>query len=184
MLLMPQIIGRARTGIVPVTTGKTIDATWDTYSVDYADAVNLTAMWMRAYCGLSSTDSGVIVSSGGVGLGMALYAYDGSLYFQCGNGHDYGDDVDRGEVSWVISSTDPVIEVYADTSGCELYIDGILVDSQTYSVAQISGADEGQLGGYLDTVDLAMPTTRLGNGYVEHPYTGSIEKVEFFDLAY
>jgi len=185
VLFIPQfMVDEPVTPVTPVTAGKTIDATWDTYHYDYSDASSLSAMWMRAYSTLSQTDSGIIVSSGGDVWGMVLYASDGSLYFQCGNGDNFGNTVDRGEVSWVISSANPVIEVYADRTKCELYIDGALVDSQTYSAYQVAGDGQGQLGGYLDDVDSSVPYTRLGKSHVEHPYTGSIEKVEFFELVH
>ena len=136
--------------VTPVTDGMTLTASWTDFSTGYNDLVNAVTASVRVDVTINtSTDSGVLMESGGTGSGLVLYVYAGVLYFQCGNGGAFGTTADTAEVSYTLPAGefDYVIEWSADVSNAVLYVNGVNVDSQLYSNSELGGADLGKSGG-------------------------------------
>jgi hypothetical protein len=134
--------------IVPVTAGMTLTASWVTRGTAYSTLGSATSASVRVDATILNTDDGILMEAGGTGAGLILYTFGGFIYFQCGNGTAFGTAANRAEVSYElpVGTTSPVIEWSADTSKAVLYINGQEVDSQTFSNASISGADNGTIG--------------------------------------
>lgn len=130
-----------------VTVGMTLDASWTDPSTDYNDLVNLNSGSARVdVTGLQTNADGILMESGGSGTGLLLYAFSGTIYFQCGVGTVAGPGASTGEVSWPIVAGDYVIEWSADRTACALYINGELIDTDTYTNTGLAGGDLGTVG--------------------------------------
>ena len=97
---------------------------------------------------IDSNSEGVIFESGGTGRGVVLYAFDGTLYCQAGQGNVAGGTI---EVSWTIPSTlsktkktevGVSFDVSTTPSRARLFIDGVEVYSTTSGATpSLSGPD-------------------------------------------
>ena len=97
---------------------------------------------------IDSNSEGVIFESGATGRGVVLYAFDGTLYCQAGQGNVAGGTI---EVSWTIPSTlsktkktevGVSFDVSATPSRARLFIDGVEVYSTTSGATpSLSGPD-------------------------------------------
>jgi len=166
--------------IEPVTQGMTLTEAWTTRGTAYNTLGNATSASVRVDATISNTDSGILMESGASGLGLILYVYSGVLYFQCGKGNGYGTVSDRAEVSYVlpIGESDYIIEWSADTSNAVLYVNGLLIASQTFSVFQITGGDGGTLGEVKGLVAVNRGGWTTNGAGV---YTNTITKCDIFN---
>jgi hypothetical protein len=165
--------------VIPVTDGMTLTAAWTIRGESYSQLVDAIAASVRVDATVADTDSGVLMEAGGAGIGLVLYIYGGVLYFQCGSGTPYGTDVDRAETSYTlpVGAYDYVIEWSADTSNAALYVNGVLVDSQTFSESTLSGGDLGTVGRTRSTVAV----NRGGwSGDGDANFTGTITRCDVF----
>ena len=166
--------------IEPVTQGMTLTEAWTTRGTSYSALQNATSASVRVDATISNTDDGILMESGGSGLGLVLYVYNGILYFQCGKGDAYGTFSGRAEVSYTlpVGESDYIIEWSADTSNAVLYVNGLVVGSQTFSYHSVSGAGTGTLG----EVDTGVAVNRGGwttDG--SGVYTNTITKCDIFN---
>jgi hypothetical protein len=146
--------------VTPATSGLTVDAVWTDRSAagESLDFSNVTSASAAVYLTLNSTDTGVILEGGGSSIGLALYAFGGVIYFQCGNGPGFLPAADKGVTSWTIPNANDaeyLIEWSANaTSGyAELFINGVSVDvSASYSFSKLAGIDYGGLGSVFSSI--------------------------------
>jgi hypothetical protein len=170
----------ALSGIIPVTNGMTLSASWVTRGTIYTTLSPATAASVRVDAVISNTDTGILMESGGTGEGLVLYVFAGELYFQCGDGSAFGTAANRAEVSYTLpaGTIQPVIEWSAENGNAVLYIDGVLVDSQAFTSTNICGADNGTVG----QVSAAVAVNRGGwtsNG--DGDFTGEINGCFIFN---
>jgi hypothetical protein len=164
-----------RYGYQYATIGMTIDATWNTIGTAYTTLDDATSASVKVYCNFDKDDTGILMEHGGSAYGLVLYIYNETLYFQCGEGGTAGGDSDTGEVSYTVTNTtaqDFIIEWSADTSGCALYVDGELQDTDVFSASKIAGGNDGTIG----QVYSAVPVNRGSSG----SFTGTVTKAEIF----
>jgi hypothetical protein len=146
--------------IVPATSDLTVNSVWTdrSSSGQSLDFSNVTHASVAVYLTLNSADTGVILEGGGDGAGLALYAFGGVIYFQCGNGPGFLPASNKGVTSWTIpNATDAeyLIEWSANSSTgyAELFINGVSVDvSASYSFGKLAGIDYGGLGSVFSTI--------------------------------
>ena len=131
-----------------VTKDMTITQSWTVRGDAYNGLESATVASVRVDATISNTDDGILMEAGATTSGLILYIYNGALYFQCGNGGNYGTQPNRAEVSYTlpVGESDYIIEWSADTSNAVLYINGLAVGSQTFSNLQLAGADNGTVG--------------------------------------
>jgi hypothetical protein len=147
-------------GIIPVTTGLTVNAVWTDRSAAGQSLAfsNVTHASVAVYLTLNSADTGVILEGGGSSIGLALYVFSGVLYFQCGNGPGFVAASDKGVTSWTIPNANDaeyLIEWSANSSTgyAELFINGVSVDvSASYSFSKLAGIDYGGLGSVFSSI--------------------------------
>jgi len=166
--------------IEPVTQGMTLTEAWTTRGTAYNTLQNTTSASVRVDATISNTDDGILMESGGSGLGLILYVYSGVLYFQCGGGSAYGTASDRAEVSYTlpVGEADYIIEWSADTSNAVLYVNGLVVGSQAFSESKLAGSDDGTLGEVHNVVPVNRGGwTTEGAGV----YTNTITKCDIFN---
>jgi len=164
----------------PVTAPMTLTEAWTTRGTAYSTLQNATSASVRVDATISNTDDGILMEMGADAIGLILYVYSGVLYFQCGDGSAYGTASNRAEVSYTlpVGEADYIIEWSADTSNAVLYVNGLLIASQTFSVFQITGGDVGTLG----EVNNLVPVNR--GGWVTDGsgvYTNTITKCDIFN---
>jgi hypothetical protein len=142
------------------TDGMNLTREWLVGTTAYSDLANTTAASVRVDATISDSDTGVLMESGGSGLGLILCVYAGVLYFQCGDGGDFGTSSDRAETSYTLpaGTSDYVIEWSANTSNSVLYVNGLKVDEQAYISSLISGSNPGATG----RIELASAKNRGG----------------------
>ena len=163
----------------PVTTLMTLTEAWTTSGTGYSTLGSATSASVRVDATISNTDDGILMEAGGSGSGAVLYVHSGVLYFQCGRGGVYGTDSDTAEVSYTlpVGEFDYIIEWSADTSNAVLYVNGLLVASQTFSNSVLSGTDDGTLG----RVETAVAANRGGwTSDGSGVYTNTITKCDVF----
>jgi hypothetical protein len=156
-----RVIEVAAQGLYPVTTDMTLTASWAEVDPNGHSALgSATAASIRVDATISDTTEGILMESGAASNGVVLYVYDGVLYFQCGNGSAFGTSTNRAETSYVLPSGtfDYVVEVSADITNSVMYIDSVLVDSQTFSNGSVCGSDNGRIYGIFN----ATPVNRGG----------------------
>lgn len=111
--------------------------------------------WFRATLDISPTDTGIIFEVGGSTTGIIIYAYNGKLYVQAGNGASFGPAANRFEIEWTITgSGSRLLEVIIDrTLGLILSIDGQFVAYKTGSITgQLAQNNSGRFSGGSGTV--------------------------------
>ena len=166
--------------IEPVTQGMTLTEAWTTRGTAYSTLGNTTSASVRVDATISNIDDGVLMEAGGSGQGTILYVYSGVLYFQCGDGSAYGTASDRAEVSYTLPTGEfrYIIEWSADTSNAVLYVNGLLVGSQTFSDDRLAGSDDGTVGEIWNSVVVNR------GGWVPGDlgtYTNTITKCDIFN---
>lgn len=82
---------------------------------------------------------------------MLLYPHNGTLYFQAGNGNNFGQAANntRAEVSYTIPASGRyIIEVHGSNTADQgiLYINGTEVDSAAFTAGALGGIDGGAAG--------------------------------------
>ncbi len=167
--------------ITPVTQGMTLTEAWVTRGTGYTALANANDASVRVDATISNTDSGILMESGGAGDGLVLYVFAGVLYFQCGNGSAFGTTGDRAETSYVlpVGEADYIIEWSADSSSkAVLYVDGVLVDSETLSNSNLGGADAGTVGRVISQVAVNRGGWVAGGS---GDYTNTITKCDIFN---
>lgn len=134
--------------VTPVTNGMALTQAWVTRGTTYSSLISATAASARVDATISNTDSGILMETGAIGFGLVFYVYAGVLYFQCGDGAAFGTSASRAEVSYTLPSGEfaYVVEWSADGTNAVLYVNGSLVDSQTYSGSFLAGTDAGTVG--------------------------------------
>jgi hypothetical protein len=163
----------------PVTTLMTLTEAWTTSGTGYSTLGSATSATVRVDATISNADDGILMESGGSGSGAVLYVHSGVLYFQCGRGSVYGTDYDTAEVSYTlpVGEFDYIIEWSADTSNAVLYVNGLLIASQTFSSSELAGTDAGTLG----RVESAVAANRGGwTSDGSGVYTNTITKCDVF----
>jgi hypothetical protein len=157
-----------------------LTAAWATRGTGYSTLSNTTASSVRVDAKISNTDDGILMEAGASTLGLILYVYNGVLYFQCGDGTAYGTANNRAEVSYTlpVGESDYIIECSADTSNAVLYVNGLVVGSQTFSEAFVGGTNDGTVG----QVEFAAAVNR-GGWIVDGSglYTNTITKCDIFN---
>jgi hypothetical protein len=140
--------------VTPVTDGMTLTASWVTRGTAYDTLSNAESASVRVDATISNTDAGILMEAGGVGEGLVLYVFAGVVYFQCGDGTAFGSSAATAETSYALPAGeyDYIIEGSANISNSVLYINGVEVDSQTFSNSKISGANDGTIGQVMSTV--------------------------------
>ena len=166
-------------GVTPVTDGMTLTASWVTRGTAYSTLGNASAASVRVDATIANTDTGILMEAGGSSIGLALYAFNGVLYFQCGDGSSFGAGARRAELSYTlpVGTITPIIEWSANTSNAVLYIDGIEVDSQTFTESAIAGNDAGTIG---RVVSFAAVNRGGWESNGEGDYTNAITKCDIF----
>jgi len=166
--------------IEPVTQGMTLTEAWTTRGTAYSTLGNTTSASVRVDATISNTGSGILMESGATGRGVVLYVYSGVLYFQCGTGSAYGTASNRAEVSYAlpVGEFGYIIEWSADTSNAVLYVNGVKVDSQTFSLFEITGSDNGTLGEVNNIVAVNRGGWTTDGAGV---YTNTITKCDIFN---
>ena len=174
------IVRRILRTSTPVTQGMTLTAAWVTRGASYATLDSATSASVRVDATISNTDTGILMESGGSGVGLVLYVYAGILYFQCGNGAGVGTVGDRAETSYTlpVGEGDYIVEWSADTSNSVLYVNGVVVDSQVFSNTLLSGSDSGTVGEVKSAVAVNRGSWVTSGGGV---YTNTITKCDIFD---
>jgi len=135
----------------------TVTEVWEDRVTDYKGASSKTAFSGRVYLSIDADDVGIIAEAGGNGVGFILYAYEGRLYLQHGDGGSFGDAVDRIEVSAPIPGGASVLEFScggkgffgSNTGKAALYADGVLIASKVstaHTENQAGGSNSGGLG--------------------------------------
>jgi hypothetical protein len=153
------VYGR-QNGVTPATSGLTVNAVWTDQSASGSreELSGLASASAAVYLTLNNTDSGIIIEAGGPGVGLALYAFGGVVYFQCGDGGAFTPASNRGATSWTIpnaADVDYLLEWSAngETGYAELFVDGVSVDvSASYTNSTVSGGNEGGLGRVFDLI--------------------------------
>lgn len=167
--------------IKPVTQGMTLSESWSNTYVHYETLKAATTASARVDATISGTDSGILMESGGSTYGLVLYVYDGVLYFQCGDGTDFGATSNRAEISYTlpVGQFNYIVEWSADTSSnAVLYVNGVIVGSQTFNYAFLAGNDRGTVGRMANAVaDNRGGWTSSGSGV----YTNTITKCDIFN---
>jgi hypothetical protein len=137
-----------RSVITPVTDGMTLTAAWTVRGTNYYELAAAQSASVRVDATIDSSDSGILMEAGASASGLIFYVHGGKIYFQCGTGNAAGTMSNRAETSYTlpVGEFDYVVEWSADTSNNVLYVNGVLVDSQTYNHNQIAGTDEGTIG--------------------------------------
>ena len=166
--------------ITPVTQGMTLTAAWVTRGTAYTTLDSVTNASARVEATIANTDSGILMESGATGSGLILYVYAGVLYFQCGDGGAVGTAVDRAETSYTlpVGTADYIVEWSANTSNAVLYVNGVIVDTQTFSEPTICGTNDGTVGRVADSAAANRGGwVNDGNG----DYTNTITKCDIFN---
>jgi hypothetical protein len=172
-------IFRVLAGIVPVTSGMTLTASWTVRGDAYTELASSTSASVRVDATIDNSNDGILMEAGATGAGLILYVYSGVLYFQCGSGSSFGTSSDRAETSYTlpIGQDNYIVEWSANADNAVLYVNGAIVDSQTYSNTLIAGSDAGTVG----QVNSVSPVNRGGwtsNGQGNFPNT--ITKCDIF----
>lgn len=156
----------------PVTDDLSLTVKWDDPAVAYTALSNTSEYSASMVADLSTSGDGVLMESGGTGLGVILYTYQGVLYYQAGDGMGFGsNNGNRVEISWPIVDGRYMIECVADRlTGLKLYIDGkivaeedfvtppaFLADSDAGGYANIRSAAAVNRGGWTSTGDGTYP---------------------------
>jgi hypothetical protein len=166
--------------IVPVTDGMTLTASWVTRGQGYYEIANAVAASVRVDATISNTDSGILMESGASGTGSIIYVYAGVLYFQCGSGSNFGTASDRAEIAYTlpVGEFDYVVEWSADVTNAVFYVNGSIINSQTFNAVNVSGGDAGTVGEVKSTVAVNRGGwTSDGQG----SYTNTITKCDIFN---
>jgi hypothetical protein len=165
----------------PVTQGMTLTASWSNAQVHYDTIKSATTVSVRVDATISGTDSGILMESGASTYGLVLYVYNGVLYFQCGDGSDYGVASNRAEISYTlpVGQFNYIVEWSADTSSnAVLYVNGVIVGSQTFNNDFLAGSDRGTVGRMAGAVSVNRGGwTSSGSGI----YTNTITKCDIFN---
>jgi hypothetical protein len=158
----------------------TRDAQWTDCATDYFDLTDETKASARCDVTISQADDGIIMEQGAGVHGLVLYAYNGSVYFQCGDGSASGDDADTAEIEWAIPATDSyTLEWSADTARCTaaLYVDGSLVSTSQFSTSKLAGDDNGGIcESHSSAPENRAGWTSGGNG----AFSGTIDRCDIF----
>ena len=165
--------------VEPVTSGMTRTAAWTVAGTAYTTLGEALSGSVRVDATISNTDSGILMESGGLTLGLVLYVHSGVLYFQCGNGRAFGTAADRAEVSYIlpVGEFDYIIEWSADLTNAVLYVNGLRVGSQTFIDSRICGSDNGTIG----QISNAAASNRGGwTANAGGVYTNTITKCDVF----
>jgi hypothetical protein len=141
-------LNSALSGIIPVTNGMTLTQAWAVRGDPYDGLSASTSASVRVDATISNTDDGILMEAGAAGVGLILYVYSGVLYFQCGNGSSFGTAANRAETSYTlpIGEFNFIVEWSASTTNSVLYVNGLAVDTQSFSNNPISGTDDGTFG--------------------------------------
>jgi hypothetical protein len=139
---------RLLSGITPVTQGMTLTQAWTVRGDAYDGLSPSTSASARVDAVISNTDDGILMEAGAAAVGLILYVYNGVLYFQCGVGTAFGTASNRAETSYAlpVGEFNYIIEWSANSSNSALYVNGSLVDTQSFSNAEIAGSDLGAVG--------------------------------------
>jgi hypothetical protein len=167
--------------ITPVTQGMTLTEAWTVRGDGYDGLSESTVASVRVDAVISNTDDGILMEAGATGSGLVLYVYDGVLYFQCGNGSAFGTASNRAETSYTlpVGEFNYIIEWSAtNTNNSVLYVNGVSVDSQSFSNYLLSGSNDGTFG----EVENSVAVNRGGwTGDADGVYTNTITKCDIFD---
>jgi hypothetical protein len=167
-------------GITSVTKGMTLTQAWIVRGDAYNTLGNATAASVRVDATISNTDDGILMEAGATFSGLVLYVYDGALYFQCGDGSAFGTASNRAETSYTLPAGEfnYIVEWSANTTNSALYVNGLIVDSQSFSNVGISGADDGGFGQSVSSVAVNRGGWS-GNG--SGVYSNTITKCDIFN---
>jgi hypothetical protein len=169
-------------GVVPVTQGMTIDATWSNVNTDYLDTSGLTDLSARIDCSFNKDDTGVIWEQGGLGTGVILYVYNETLYFQFGSGAAFGTDVNRTEYSYPLTGTNITLVEFSISSTTEkgaLYIFGSQVAGGATHTGGICGSDDGGIG-RIHGISYATNRGGWTDDSDRGDFTGTVTKSDIF----
>lgn len=154
----------------PVTSGMTLTNT-------FVDGQNIglssrQRMSLRMDAWLTPSGTGLLFELGNANKAMILYQLSGILYFQAGRGDNFFAMSVRGETSYVVPESKRfMIEISADKDvGIALNIDGSLVDTSQFSLAELASVNAGKVGGVGGSV---IGVNRAGwtstSNVVRHP---------------
>ncbi|MEO1658118.1 MAG: hypothetical protein AAFR65_10370 [Pseudomonadota bacterium] len=134
--------------IVPATTGMTTDATWTVAAGQQTSLASSTVASVKILGTFAPSDTGMILEQGASMSGLVVYVFGGTLYFQCGSGASAGPDTSRAFIQHTLASTTELIEFSASASNgrAALYVDGLLVGTDTFSASTLAGSDVGGVG--------------------------------------
>lgn len=158
---------------------------WNTLD-DYLDLSPSQEATCRVVCDITPADNGILMEAGASGSGLVLYAYNGNIYFQCGDGSNYGSDSDTAEISAPIPSESSrgtsrlVVEWSASSveGRAALYLDGVVQGTDTFNNPDLAGNNPGGIG----LVHSGVAANRAGYNSTSNPggFTGT---VHFCDIA-
>jgi len=130
--------------------GMTVTETWLVRGDTYQELRNADAATVRVDATISNTDDGILMESGAEGQGLILYVFNGVLYFQCGNGGDFGSGDIRAEIAYTlpVGEFNYIIEWSASivTQNAVLYINGTSVGTDTFDETNLGGSNSGTVG--------------------------------------
>ncbi|MEM7741564.1 MAG: hypothetical protein AAF225_12280 [Pseudomonadota bacterium] len=174
-----QALASQMSAIVPVTNGMTLDGTWSSVGQSQTTLASVTMASVKICMQAASSDSGIILEQGGPSRGLIIYIFNGTLYFQCGGGITPGPGPDRAYIEHAITEPVQIIEFSASTihDKAALYVNGVLVGTDTFDDAAIAGTGPGGLGQcYVKVPANFGGWTADGSGV----FTGTINDAEIY----
>ena len=133
---------------------------WKSSNLDFNDLANATDASLRVPIFHAEGEDWIIMEQGGTTSGIILYVYQGTLYFQCGDGGGFGTAANRAEISTNLPPGSHVIEWSASSNvgNSALYLDGVLVGTQNFTHTELA---ENNVGG-IEKVHTVVATNRAG----------------------
>ncbi|MEO1043337.1 MAG: hypothetical protein AAFX52_13730 [Pseudomonadota bacterium] len=174
-----QSVASQSSPLVPATSGMALDGTWSSVGQSQTTLASATMASVKISVQLSSTDFGIIIEQGGPSRGLIIYVHNGTLYFQCGGGITIGPGPDRAFIEHAISGPIQLIEFSASSihDKAALYVDGVLVGTDTFDDAAIAGTGPGGLGQcYVKVPENYGGWTTDGSGV----FSGTINNAEIY----
>ena len=163
----------------PVTNGMALSATWRIADGAQTTLVNSTETSIKIIASVEPSDSGILLEQGGGGSGTVIYVYGGVLYAQFGDGSGIGSGSARAFIQYTITKRIDLIEASASISNgrCALYVDRVLVGTDTLTNNALAGGDVGGVGRvYNGAAANYGDWSSDGSGV----FTGHIDRAEIF----
>lgn len=163
----------------PVTDGMTLSATWLPNSAGKTTLSSSTEASIKIIASVEPGDSGVLLEQGASTLGTIIYVFGGVLYAQFGDGSDIGSNSARAFLQYTLTKRIDLIEVSGSIANgrCALYVDGVLVGTDTLANSSLAGSDAGGVGRvYAGAAANYGGWASDGSGV----FTGHIDRAEIF----